>query len=97
MIDSVDDSLKRAYMTMYQAKNAGKNCLRFFDQHVLLDLLNKTTLTEDLSKVVHNKQFFLSYQPQISINGKITGAESLLCRQHLKRGLVSPIEFIPLA
>lgn len=58
MIDSVDDSLKREDMTMYQAKNAGKNCLCFFDQHVLLDLLNKTTLTEDLSKVVHNKQFF---------------------------------------
>lgn len=97
MIDSVDDSLKRADMAMYQAKNAGKNCLRFFDQHVLLDLLNKTTLTEDLRKAVHNKQFFLSYQPQININGKITGAESLLRWQHPKRGLVSPIEFIPLA
>lgn len=97
LIDSVDDSLKRADMAMYQAKSAGKNCLRFFDQHILSDLLNKTTLTEDLRNAVRNQQFYLSYQPQINIDGKITGAEALLRWHHPKRGMVSPIEFIPLA
>lgn len=97
LFDSVDDSLKRADMAMYQAKNAGKNCLRFFDQHILSDLLNKTTLAEDLRNAVRDKQFYLSYQPQINIDGKITGAEALLRWHHPKRGMVSPIEFIPLA
>lgn len=97
LIDSVDDSLKRADMAMYQAKNAGKNCLRFFDQHILSDLLKKTTLVEDLRYALRTDQIYLSYQPQININGEITGAEALLRWSHPKRGMVSPIEFIPLA
>ncbi len=95
--DNVDNSLKRADIAMYQAKNAGKNCLRFFDQHIQSNLLNKTKLAEDLRQAIDKKQFILHYQPQINVNGRITGAEALIRWHHPERGLVSPLEFIPLA
>lgn len=95
--DNVDDSLKRADIAMYQAKNAGKNCLRFFDQHIQSNLLQKTKLAEDLRQAIDAKQFILYYQPQVNINGRITGAEALIRWHHPERGLVSPLEFIPLA
>jgi diguanylate cyclase (GGDEF)-like protein/PAS domain S-box-containing protein len=95
--DKVDDSLKRADIAMYQAKSAGKNCLRFFDQHIQANLLHKTQLAEDLRHGIDNEQFVLYYQPQIDSHGQITGAEALVRWHHPERGLVSPLEFIPLA
>jgi len=95
--DNVDDSLKRADIAMYQAKSAGKNCLRFFDHHIQSNLLHKTKLEEDLRQAIDAQQFILYFQPQVNINGHITGAEALIRWHHPKRGLVSPLEFIPLA
>jgi len=95
--DNVDDSLKRADIAMYQAKSAGKNCLRFFDHHIQSNLLHKTKLEEDLRQAIDEDQFVLYFQPQVNINGHITGAEALIRWHHPQRGLVSPLEFIPLA
>jgi diguanylate cyclase (GGDEF)-like protein/PAS domain S-box-containing protein len=96
-IDKIDDVLKRADIAMYQAKNAGKNCLRFFDQKIQSHLLNKSRLEEELRIGIEQQQFVLFYQPQIDRSGQITGAEALVRWQHPTRGLVSPLDFIPLA
>jgi len=95
--DKIEDVLKRADIAMYQAKRAGKNCLRFFDQKIQSHLLNKSKLEEELRVGIEQQQFVLFYQPQIDRSGHITGAEALVRWQHPTRGLVSPLDFIPLA
>ncbi len=95
--DKAAEVLKRADIAMYQAKNAGKNCLRFFDQHIQASLLQKARLEEDLRRATIEKQFELYYQPQIDRTGNVTGAEALIRWHHPLRGFVSPMEFIPLA
>jgi EAL domain-containing protein (putative c-di-GMP-specific phosphodiesterase class I) len=81
---------------MYKAKSAGRNTLRFFDPAMEKDVLQRATQERDLREAVEQQQFLLHYQPQIT-GGKLTGAEALVRWQHPTRGMVSPIEFIPLA
>jgi EAL domain-containing protein (putative c-di-GMP-specific phosphodiesterase class I) len=57
----------------------------------------RVALEEDLRQALLEEQFILYYQPQVHHNGKIIGAEVLIRWQHPLRGLVPPIEFIPLA
>lgn len=95
--DKVEDVLKRADIAMYQAKTAGKNCLRFFDQDIQANIVNKTKLAEDLRIAIEQDQFELYYQPQIDRKGEISGAEALIRWNHPERGMVSPLDFIPLA
>ena len=95
--DTVDEALKRADIAMYQAKSDGKNCLRFFDPEVQAYEHIKISLVEALRQGISNHQFVLHYQPQIDSNGKLTGAEALIRWNHPVKGMVSPLEFIPLA
>jgi diguanylate cyclase (GGDEF)-like protein/PAS domain S-box-containing protein len=95
--DKIEDTLQKADIAMYQAKNAGKNCLRFFDQSIQSNLINKTKLAEDLRVAIEAEQFVLFYQPQVNRNGEISGAEALVRWIHPTRGMVSPLDFIPLA
>ncbi len=97
LTDQADEVLKRADIAMYQAKNAGKNCLRFFDQHIQANLMHKARLEEDLRIATKEKQFELYYQPQVDYTGRVTGAEALIRWTHPVRGVVSPMEFIPIA
>ena len=94
---SVDELLKQADIAMYQAKASGRNALRFFDPQMQANINARVALEEDLRLALLEDQFILYYQPQVHHNGKIIGAEVLIRWQHPLRGLVPPIEFIPLA
>ncbi|WP_300113865.1 EAL domain-containing protein [Rhodoferax sp.] len=94
---SVDDLLKRADMSMYQAKASGRNTLRFFDPQVQAAVQAKAELEVSLREAIEQHQFCLYYQPQVTANGQITGAEALVRWLHPVRGMVSPADFIPLA
>jgi diguanylate cyclase (GGDEF)-like protein/PAS domain S-box-containing protein len=94
---TVDEILKRADAAMYQAKNAGKNTLRFYDPAMQAALETRTALENDLRRALTENQFRLYYQMQVEHSGHILGAEALIRWQHPQRGLVSPVEFIPLA
>jgi diguanylate cyclase (GGDEF)-like protein len=95
--EPVDDLLKRADLAMYQAKAAGRNALRFFDQEMQAVVTTRALLEAELREAVLKNQFLLYYQPQVDKEGNLTGVEALLRWQHPLRGLVSPLEFIPLA
>jgi diguanylate cyclase (GGDEF)-like protein/PAS domain S-box-containing protein len=95
--DTVDEALKRADIAMYQAKSAGRNCLRFFDPEIQANMDTKASLVETLRYGIGKNQFVLHYQPQIDRAGVLTGAEALVRWNHPKQGLISPLEFIPLA
>jgi EAL domain-containing protein (putative c-di-GMP-specific phosphodiesterase class I) len=95
--DTVDEALKRADIAMYQAKSAGRNCLRFFDPEIQANVDTKASLVETLRHGIGNNQFVLHYQPQIDRAGALTGAEALVRWNHPQHGMVSPLDFIPLA
>ncbi|PKO83236.1 MAG: diguanylate cyclase [Betaproteobacteria bacterium HGW-Betaproteobacteria-11] len=94
---TVDEILKRADAAMYQAKRNGRNAVRFYDPAIQAALEARVLMEADLRLALAAGQFELHYQPQVSMSGRITGAEVLLRWHHPQRGLVSPTEFIPVA
>ena len=95
--DKVEDLLKHADLALYQAKNAGRDTLRFFDPAMQAALDQRSALEADLRQAIHRSQLQLYYQPQVDAARRVIGVEALLRWQHPQRGLVPPDEFIPLA
>ena len=95
--ETVDELLKRADLSMYQAKAAGRNTLRFFNPDMQAAVSARATLEADLREAVQRRQFVLHYQAQVDGSGQITGCEALLRWPHPERGIIPPGEFIPLA
>ncbi len=92
-----EELFKRIDTAMYQAKNAGRDTLRFFDPSMQTALEVRAALEGDLRNAMTARQFRLYYQMQVDKNGLIHGAEVLIRWLHPERGLVSPLQFIPLA
>ncbi|MEO7160710.1 MAG: EAL domain-containing protein [Polaromonas sp.] len=95
--DSVSEVLKQADLAMYQAKNAGRNTVCFFDPHMQAAVSASADISADLHSGLRENQFRLYYQPQVNRQGSVIGVEALLRWQHPRRGLVDPDEFIPMA
>jgi diguanylate cyclase (GGDEF)-like protein/PAS domain S-box-containing protein len=96
-LDSVEILLKQADLAMYQAKAAGRNVMRFFDPAMQAVANSRAQLETDLRQGLNRKEFILFYQPQVDLDGRLTGAEALVRWRHPERGLVPPYEFIPQA
>ncbi len=92
-----DELFKQADIAMYQAKNAGRNTLRFFDQKMQTSVNSRAAMEADLRKAITGDQFHLHYQIQVDQENRPVGAEALIRWWHPQRGLLSPAEFIPLA
>lgn len=95
--ESVDNLLKHADVAMFQAKIAGRNTIRFFDPSMQQALDTRASLEKDLRQALDKQQFELFYQVQVDSLRRPLGAEVLLRWKHPERGMVSPIQFIPLA
>ncbi|BBE50390.1 putative signaling protein [Ferriphaselus amnicola] len=95
--ESVDDLLKHADMAMYQAKESGRNAVRFFDPAMQLAVENRAALEAELRHALPNGQFQLYYQVQLDSQLRALGAEALIRWAQPQRGMVSPAQFIPIA
>uniref|UniRef100_E6QPS7 Phytochrome-like protein cph2 n=1 Tax=mine drainage metagenome TaxID=410659 RepID=E6QPS7_9ZZZZ len=93
----MDDLFRHADTAMYQAKTSGRNTLRFFDPDMQASLEARATLEADLRHALSQQQFKLFFQIQVNAVNHPIGAEALLRWLHPERGLVSPLQFIPLA
>jgi EAL domain-containing protein (putative c-di-GMP-specific phosphodiesterase class I) len=83
---------------MYMAKEGGKGRYRVFEPAMHDTALKRLELKADLQRAVDNSEFVLHYQPVIELqSGAIEGFEALLRWQHPQRGMVPPLDFIPLA
>jgi len=94
--EKLDELLKQADTAMYEAKKSGRNTLRFFDPLMQAELEARAKWKSDC-EAVRKQEFRLYYQMQVNQAGHIVGAEVLLRWIHPERGLISPLQFIPLA
>lgn len=94
----VNQLLKHADSAMYQAKDAGRNTVRFFTTDLNLLLSRRFEVEGRLRKAIENEEFFLRYQPQVDIaSGRIVGMEALLRWNDPVKGELFPAEFISVA
>jgi diguanylate cyclase (GGDEF)-like protein/PAS domain S-box-containing protein len=94
---TVDDLLKQSDLALYSAKTAGRNSLGFFDPKMQASISARAALETDLRVALADGQFVLHYQPQVTHQGEVVGAEVLIRWMHPQRGMVPPLDFIPLA
>lgn len=94
---ALDELLKRADSAMYQAKNNGRNALRFYDPQIQASLETHMALESELRSALPNHQFKLYYQIQMDSLDGVLGAEVLLRWEHPHQGLVLPDQFIAMA
>jgi diguanylate cyclase (GGDEF)-like protein/PAS domain S-box-containing protein len=98
MLDEpLTEVLKRADLAMYKSKQDGRNLIRCYDPAAQRALAERMALSNDLNIALHDGQLKLLYQVQVDAQNQAVGAECLLRWYHPVRGLVSPVEFIPLA
>jgi len=95
---TVDDLILKADLALYQAKDAGRGCARYFSSELQSEQDDRVRLESDLRSAVASGQFHLAYQPLINAKTqKLVGFEALIRWNHPQRGLVPPAVFIPVA
>jgi len=94
---SVDVIFKQADVALYQAKNSGRNAIRFFNPAMQAAIDARMQLENALRRSLQHSHFVLHYQPLVDATGRVVGAEALLRWQHPERATVAPADFIPLA
>ncbi len=93
-----DVMLTHADFALYQAKAEGRGNWQFFDEDMNGQRKARKALEADLERAIANDQFTLFYQPKVhAVTGELTGVEALIRWHHPERGMVSPMEFIPIA
>lgn len=96
--DNVDMLIGNAGVAMSQAKTKGRSTFCFFESAMNEGALERLRLETDLRRALNQGEFEVWYQPQVHLTGgQLLGAEALLRWKHPDRGMVSPVEFIPLA
>ncbi|HEY3699717.1 MAG TPA: EAL domain-containing protein [Spongiibacteraceae bacterium] len=90
--------IKNADLALYKAKDEGRNNFKFFTTEMNTLLVRHLNLVQQLRQAIDNQSFLLQYQPQIDLlSGQLVGFEALVRWQQKDRGMVSPMEFIPVA
>jgi len=94
----IETLIRNADQAMYAAKHQGRNRCSYFTQSMDAATKSRMRLSNDLRIALAEKQFWIAYQPIVTMaTGAIHKAEALIRWQHPIRGLVSPGEFIPIA
>jgi EAL domain-containing protein (putative c-di-GMP-specific phosphodiesterase class I) len=90
--------MKNADMALYRAKADGRGTYRFFEPAMDARMKSRRTLELALRMALINGEFELYYQPLVNLDDRrVTCCEALVRWRHPERGLIQPVEFIPLA
>jgi diguanylate cyclase (GGDEF)-like protein len=91
-----DELLRNADVALYQAKDHGKGHCQVFEPEMHAQALARHELKQDLQRGFEAGEFTLRYQPIMDLRRKdIAGMEALVRWEHPQRGLVSPLDFVP--
>jgi EAL domain-containing protein (putative c-di-GMP-specific phosphodiesterase class I) len=83
---------------MYTAKGNGKAGIEAFEPNMHTAVLARLALRADLQRAIEHCEFSIYYQPTVDLRtGRITGFEALIRWMHPNRGMIPPLDFIPLA
>ncbi len=95
---TADEMLRDADTAMYEAKARGKSRVVIFDPPMQLAIRDRYELERDLKAAIGTDQFHVLYQPIVSLeDGELRGVEALARWEHPTRGLIAPLQFVPLA
>ncbi|MCM0588883.1 MAG: EAL domain-containing protein [Gloeotrichia echinulata IR180] len=90
--------LRDADTAMYRAKAQGKASYHVFVPAMYQEAIQLLELENDLRRAITRQEFLVYYQPMVSLTtGRIAGFEALVRWQHPSRGLIYPVDFIPVA
>ncbi len=93
-----DSVLRDADIAMYEAKRAGRGRYEMFEPHMRKRVRDDVAIESDLRQALQRGEFFVVYQPLVDLtSGAVAGMEALVRWQHPERGMVSPVQFIPVA
>lgn len=96
--DVPDALMKNADLALYRAKADGGGVYRFFEAGMDARMQARHALELDLRKAIKNGEFELYYQPITNVKtGQIASCEALIRWHHPERGMISPLDFIPIA
>jgi diguanylate cyclase (GGDEF)-like protein len=93
----VETLLSQAEIAKYQAKDTGPGTVSFYDPNIQAEINRVAELESQLRSALDLEQLILHYQLQFDEKSKPVGAEILMRWQHPEKGLISPLDFIPLA
>ena len=97
-VDDVDAVLRDADIAMYEAKRTGRGRYVMFEPAMHRRVRDDVSLENDLRESMARGELFVVYQPLVDLASRsLTGMEALVRWRHPLRGLVSPVEFIPVA
>lgn len=92
----LDTLLRHADQAMYQAKLAGRNRYHYFNTQEDQQISEKHHRLQELEHALLHNQFCLYYQPKVNIKtGEVFGVEALIRWQHPHKGLIAPLDFLP--
>ncbi|WP_285488880.1 putative bifunctional diguanylate cyclase/phosphodiesterase [Amycolatopsis taiwanensis] len=95
---SADDLIRDADVAMYHAKTTGRGRYEFFDVALRERMQRRLRLEQDLREAVRRNELWVAYQPVVALpGGRTVSVEALLRWNQPNLGVVSPVEFIPLA
>jgi diguanylate cyclase (GGDEF)-like protein/PAS domain S-box-containing protein len=90
--------LKHSDIALYQAKEAGRNCHRYFCADMDLRFSEHVAIEQALRHAVGTNQIVMEYQPVIDLRtGRVASLEALMRWRHPERGVIPPSQFIPVA
>lgn len=90
--------LKKADIALYKAKENGKGRLQYFNNYIGKVINLRSSIEYGLRTALENDEFFLCYQPLVNTKtGKTVCTEALIRWKHPVKGVINPVEFIPIA
>ena len=93
-----EELIRDAETAMYQAKDRGKGLYQLYDEGVRRRAVDRFTIEGQLRNALDNGELGLAYQPVVSLaDRRLMGVEALVRWHHPERGVVPPIEFVPVA
>ncbi|PIQ51978.1 MAG: hypothetical protein COW02_11960 [Comamonadaceae bacterium CG12_big_fil_rev_8_21_14_0_65_59_15] len=90
--------VRHSDIAMYRAKKAGKNQLVLFNEPLQVEIKRKNTLEQSLRRAIEQREFFMAYQPKVSLaDQSVVGLEALVRWRIADGSMIPPDQFIPVA